>query len=538
MPRTATKSQRVSDREKSSKKKEPDKVKKRPPFDLLLALLSGVLMGLSAPGFDQWYLAWFALAPYFLLSVGSQTYKQALVRGFVYGAAYNLVYLNWYLNLHPLNWLDLNDLQSILLSVLCWVIVSSHQGVLFAIFSVLCRFIPLCGGLLPRKVEDKWKLPALLVLPVLFQLAFEKLLNAHDLLGVPWSMIEYSQYKQTAFIQIASMVGGIGVGAIVVMVNVAVAMLLATASKKFAVKSLACTSKMAAVCSLLATMLIVCGCTIYGFGHLQKSKYEPNHNLSILQGNINIEMQKTRHRYTLAELMGHYSKLLKRCSPGFCIWTESAMPTYLRDSPLTLSFLRSQALEHRLDMVVGSIDSDDGNRPFNSAFGITRDGKLLPEAYHKRFLVPVGEYTPAFVKFLPDFIQNLTNTPAGMGFSPGSKPVVLDFAGKRVAPLICFETIAPELVSESVRNGGELLVNLSDLAWFHGSMVGDQTAACATFRALESGRYFIYAANTGPSLVVNPNGIVEVQTKASQEKLIEAKVALLKGETFFTRWFY
>lgn len=536
MPRTATKSKKVLSKEKNIDKEERAVPAKRSYLDLLAALATGAIFGLSAPGFDQWYLAWFALAPFFLLTAGAETFKSAALRGLIFGTAYNLVYLHWYLNLHPLNWMDFNDIQSILLSGFCWLFVSVHQGLMFGILGLVVRLLPFCGGAIPRKVEEKWKIPALIVLPVLYQLAFEKLLNAHDLLGVPWSMIEYSQYKQHAFIQIASVIGGIGVGAIVVMMNVAIAMLIATMTRKFAVKSLAATSKLSAVCSLLAVMLIVSGTMIYGFQHIQSSRFHPDKNLAIMQGNINIEMQKMKHRYTLAELMQHYGKLLKKCAPGFCIWTESALPTYLRDSPSVTAFLKSEARTHHLDMVVGSIDSDEGDRPYNAAFGFSKDGSMLSEAYHKRYLVPVGEYTPGFVKLLPEFLQKLTSTPAGTGFAPGTKPAVLDFDGQRVAPLICFETIAPEMVSSSVRNGGEVIANISDLAWFHNSMVGDQTVACVTFRALESGRYFIYAANTGPSVVVNPLGQIEAQTKTGETEVLNAKVQLISEPTLFTQW--
>lgn len=538
MTRSATQNRKVPTKQKTREKESTSAPSARPPFALLAAIGSGAIMGLSAPGFDQWYLAWFGLVPLFLLVIGSESLLQATLRGFAYGTAYHLVYLNWYLNLHPLNWMGLNDWQSVGLACLSWLIVSMHQGIMVAIVSFVMRLLPLCGGAIPRKVEDKWKLPALIVIPLLWQLAFEKVLNHHDLLGVPWSMIEYSQYKQTAFIQIANVIGGIGVGAIVVLANVALATLLATLSKKFAVKSLSATSRLSAVCSVMAILLIVAACMIYGLQRVHTTRLHPSQNLSILQGNINIEMQKTKHRYSLSELLEHYGKLLKRCAPGMCIFTESALPAYLRDSPHLLSYVMTLARDHHLDMVIGSIDSDDAERPYNSAFGITAKGTLLDEVYHKRYLVPVGEYRPEFVKYLPEFIQRLTDTPAGEGFNSGTKPVVLDLSGNKIAPLICFETIAPDLVSSSVRNGGEIVINISDLAWFHNSMVGDQTSACATFRALESGRYFIYSANTGPSLVINPLGIIDARTTCGEESVLNVKVQLMTGLTPFTQWYY
>ncbi len=539
MPKTISKpSKRVSSKDKIKEKDKASAAAPKPPMALFAALFSGAILGFSAPGFDQWYLAWLGMVPFFLLVAGSETLWQATLRGFVFGMAYNLVYLNWYLGLHSLSWMGINELQSLALSTFCWAFVSAHQGVICAIFAFLMRLIPLCGGALPRKVEDKWKMPALIVVPLLWQAIFEKIGNAHDLLGVPWSLIEYSQYKQTAFIQIANVIGAIGIGAIIVAVNVALAIAVATFSRKFAVKALAAPSKLAAVCNILVLSLMVSGCMIYGLQRMQSHRSHPTKTLSILQGNINIEMQKTTHHYTLAELMAHYSKLLKKCPAGLCIWTESALPAYLRESPSVLSFLKSSAKEKQLDMVVGSIDSDAGSRPYNSAFGITSNGELIQEAYHKRLLVPVGEYTPEFVNLLPPFLKKLTDTPAGEGFAPGHKPVVLDLSGNKIAPLICFETIAPELVSSSIRNGGQIMINISDLAWFHNSMIGEQTSACATFRALESGRYFIYAANTGPSLVINPLGKIEAEAKPGQEEVLTAKVEMLNEITPFTMWYH
>jgi apolipoprotein N-acyltransferase len=538
MTKTATRPSKMTSKAKT-KEKETEKIPSaRPPLALLVALIAGAIMGLSAPGFDQWYIAWFGLAPLFLLVIGSESIAQAVLRGLVYGTAYNLVYLNWYLNLHPLNWMGLADWQSILLSAFCWIFVSAHQGLMFALMALVLRLIPFCGGAFPRKVEDKWKVPALIIIPVIWQIAFERILNHHDLLGVPWSMIEYSQYKQTPLIQISSIIGGIGFGALIVMFNVAIATLVATVSRKFAVKSLASSSKLAAVASVMAALLVVSGCMIFGLERMQSMKLHPDHQLTILQANINIEMQKTKHRYSLSELLEHYGKMLKNCVPGTCVFTESAVPTYLKDSPHLLSYLQVIARSHQLNMIVGSIDSDDASRPFNSAFGINKDGVLLDEVYHKRYLVPVGEYKPDFVKYFPEFVQRMTDTPAGEGFAAGKKPVVLDFSGKQFAPLICFETIAPDIVSSSVRNGGQVVINISDLAWFHGSMVGDQTSAAATFRALENGRYFVYAANTGPSLVINPLGVVEARTKVERESTLTAKVQLLSGLTPFTEWYH
>ena len=260
-------------------------------------------------------------------------------------------------------------------------------------------------------------------------------------------------------------------------------------------------------------------------------------NASVLQGNINIDMQKTEHRYTLPELWQRYTGLARNASAGLCVWTEGALPAYLCLEPTIQSDLKRLAKQKSLDLVVGSIDRDALGHPYNSAYGITSDGSILTDVYHKRYLVPYGEYTPWLVNYLPEWIKRLTNTPSGGGYTAGRVPVVLRFKSGVVAPLICFETLSPELVASSVRAGGQLLVNISDLAWFHGSIVGDQMTAFSVMRAVESRRYFIFAANTGPSVIIDPSGHMQKISPLNKTDLLLGKTGLNSKVTPFDRWF-
>ena len=163
--------------------------------------------------------------------------------GFVFGTAYNLVYLNWLLHLHPLNWMGLPDWQSVLMCTSAWLIVSLHQGLITAVFAGVLRLLPLGGGAVPRLVEEHWRLPSLVLVPLLWVLLLNKIGNAHDWLGVPWSMLEYSQYHQLAILQVVSLTGGIGLGALIVLVNVTCAGIIATFTERLSLKPLAFSSR-------------------------------------------------------------------------------------------------------------------------------------------------------------------------------------------------------------------------------------------------------------------------------------------------------
>jgi apolipoprotein N-acyltransferase len=503
----------------------------------LISVAAGVILGLSAPGIGLWFTAWFGLAPLLLLIATSETVWIAAWRGLLFGFAYNLVYGNWVLGLYPLDWLGFNPWQGALLAGSAWIILCFHQALLVSLFAGICRLIPMKGIFLPEYNKKTWLIPALLVVPLLWLLCVNKLGNAHYFLGVPWTMLEYSQYKQLPIIQVCSIIGGIGLGYLMVMANTSIAITIASFSNLKSNGSFTAPNRVQALNQLLVCGLLITCSVFYGFWQCARPHAAATTSASVLQGNINIDMQKTVHRYTLNELLTHYSGLIPQSPPGLCVWTESSVPAYLSHERSTLSYLSSLAKVHHLDMVVGAMDLDNQSKPFNSAYGITSGGGILTTVYHKRYLVPFGEYTPAPVKGFPEWVLRLTNTPAGGGFESGKDPVVLDLNCGKVAPLICFETLSPELVASSVRKGAQLLVNVSDLAWFHQSMIGEQMVAFSVLRSVESARYFVFAANTGPSAIIDPTGKINQISGVGRERVVVGNVGFVSETTPFSNWY-
>jgi apolipoprotein N-acyltransferase len=496
---------------------------------------------LSAPGFDHWYFAWVGLIPLLFGISAARSIGGAFTRGTIYGLGYNLVYLNWYLHLAPLNWLGLSDWESTTVAILAWLFVSTHQALIIGIFAGLCKLIPLTGNYYPSSFEGKWHLPSVLVVPFVW-VAVEKLCNLSDWLGVPWSMLEYSQYKQLPIIQCCSLFGGTGLAFLIVLTNTALACLIATIAKKLNWSALTATGVSTAVGQLLAVSLVVSVLYAWGLSRVDAQKISAaNVDLSIVQGNINIDMQKTVHKYTIGELITRYSKILSPAPPSICVLTESALPTYLRKQPDCQAQLQNLAKTKHLDFVPGSMDFDANGNYYNSAYGVTSSGTLLSTVYHKRYLVPFGEYTPQFVKILPNmpgvptWMRLLTSTPAGSGFTAGNLPAILSLKKGVVAPTICSEVVSPEIVAASVTTGGQLIINISDLAWFHNSMIGDQMIAMSVIRAVENNRYFVLAANSGPSVIVDNVGRINAHTDTGKAELLCGSVAFESALTPFTR---
>lgn len=537
---------------------------------LVLYVVAGVATGLSAPGFNQWYFAWIGLIPLLLGIAASRSVWSAFVYATLYGLSYNLVYLNWYLHLAPLNWLGLADWESVVVATLAWLFVALHQALIIGIFAAICKLIPLTGNYYPTSIEGRWHLPAAFVIPLAWAVV-EKFANMSDWLGVPWSMLEYSQYRQLPIIQGCSLFGGTGLAFLIVLTNTALACVIATAVKKYSCFSLAGTSVSTVVGQLLAVALVVSVLYGWGLNQVDAQSTKPRVDLSIVQGNINIDMQKTVHKYTLSELMARYLKIVSPAPlastaslastatlaptartvsasspahltpPGICIFTESALPTYLRNEAPLQKSLEDLARSIHMDLVLGSMDCDTAGHSYNSAYGIASNGTLLSTVYHKRYLVPFGEYTPQFVKSLPDmrglpaWMRMLTSTPAGSGFTAGKGPVILALNAGRIAPTICSEAVSPQTVATSVRAGGQLIINISDLAWFHRSMIGDQMIAFSVIRAVENDRYFVLAANSGPSAIVDPVGHITARSAQGTVELVRGRIDFKSGLTPYTQ---
>ncbi len=510
------------------------------PGQWLAALAAGGLLGLASPGFNQWYLAWFALAPLFLFIYSNNRYIKQILLAFCFGLAYNLTYLHWYLNLAPLDWLGFTGIYGYLLAMLAWLITATHQALAFLLFAAIVARLPLKSSFkLTKKGRGFINWPILL-LPLLWVLIVNKLGNMPDLMGVPWSMLEYTQYQQPQLLQCASIIGGVGICALIVAVNVTIASLVATTVGKNKFRTIAAENKVTSAFHCLFTA--VAAALIFTAGYFEEKALPTNDDIvstALVQGGINIDMQKTVHRFTIEDLLENYNKLLTEydCHDQLVVLAEGALPTYLRDQPGVLNWLKNKAYTKRLDLVLGSMDLSAAKRPFNAAYGITSGGIVLSEVYHKRFLVPIGEYTPLMVHYLPEWVKRWTNTPAGGGFAAGKEPVVLALSSGKVAPLICFESISPEVTAASCRAGGQVLANISDLAWFHKSDCGDQMVAFSVLRSIENRRYCLFAANTGPCAIINKSGRIVQYAGQGDKPVLLGKIGLNSKITTFAQWF-
>jgi apolipoprotein N-acyltransferase len=183
--------------------------------------------------------------------------------------------------------------------------------------------------------------------------------------------------------------------------------------------------------------------------------------------------------------------------------------------------------------------AEEGEKYYNSALLISAQGDFMGR-YDKYHLVPFGEFLP-LRKELP-FLADLVPID---DFSSGHKAKTLQLpAGDRTVKFsvaICFEDTLAYVVRHFVRNGAELLLNMTNDAWFQDSKEPFMHLQAAVFRTVETRRSLVRSANTGISCHVDPYGRIlgYVQNVRGKKTYVDGtttfNVALNTSETLYTK---
>ncbi|SKA71819.1 apolipoprotein N-acyltransferase [Desulfobaculum bizertense] len=235
--------------------------------------------------------------------------------------------------------------------------------------------------------------------------------------------------------------------------------------------------------------------------------------VALVQGNIN-QAHKWDSEYQEGTV-DRYRELtlsaIKAMSPELAIWPETAMPFYFQETSLLSSRVRTLARNNHMYILSGAPGytprpNAQGYDIHNRAFLVGKDGGSAG-IYDKQHLVPFGEYVP-FGRYLP-FLDKLVQ---GAGdFTPGSKNAPLNAGPMKLGVLICYETIFPELAQARVSAGANVLVNISNDAWFGNSSAPYQHLDISILRAVEQGRWILRGTNTGISAIIDAHGRIQKQ---------------------------
>jgi apolipoprotein N-acyltransferase len=268
----------------------------------------------------------------------------------------------------------------------------------------------------------------------------------------------------------------------------------------------------------------------------------PKLSLAAVQGSIDIQY-KWNTAFMETNLKSYLDLTEKADGARLIIWPESAVEDWIPESQEKLPPRLTPRMQPAASYLIFGARSFRGNptspdvQAFNSAFLIDKEGKVL-SIYHKQVLLAFGEYIPfsRYLSFLPGLAF------VGQGFTPGAGPNTLDIDGSvKIAPLICYEDLMPRLTREFVtERGANLLVNLTNDAWFGNTVAPWQHARLALWRAIETRRTLVRVTNTGVTTVIDARGEQLDHLPLFSSGVLKASVPLLEHQTLYVRfgdWF-
>ena len=215
-----------------------------------------------------------------------------------------------------------------------------------------------------------------------------------------------------------------------------------------------------------------------------------------------------------------YAKLTREAlGTPLIVWPESAVPDLANNVGSYLGSLYREAGRSGSALAIGVVRaSDAGDQVFNSVLVMGERGVGW---YDKRHLVPFAEYFP-----VPGFVRNwlrLMSLPYS-DFTHGSRsqpPLIA--AALRLLPTICYEDAygTSQLAQMADAN---VLVNVTNDAWFGRSSARYQHLQIARMRAIEAGRYIVRAANDGVSAVIGPRGEIVARAPEHEPAVLRAEI--------------
>jgi apolipoprotein N-acyltransferase len=228
--------------------------------------------------------------------------------------------------------------------------------------------------------------------------------------------------------------------------------------------------------------------------------------------------------------------------PDLVVWPESPAPFFESD-PRFQQALATIARQQQAPLIVGSLGEDfspnedqdeQEGREYNSALVIGADGARVGR-YDKIHLVPFGEYIP--FRRLLFFAHKLTGRVSD--FTRGDQRKVFILAGQngqrhRYGVFICYESAFADEVRQFARLGAEVLVNVSDDAWYGDTSAPWQHLNIARMRAIENRRWILRDTNNGVTAVIDPYGRVRQSIPRHAVDALPAEYGFRSDVTFYT----
>lgn len=488
--------------------------------EILLIVLSAIISGIAFTVDNLGILMWISFIPLIHILIRQEnTFIKIFKIGTTFGTIYYLVILHWIFNLYPFEWLDLGRINSILILFCGWILISLLEGLVIGIILGFFEYL-------------KVKINLLNIFTIASLWFLIEYIQEQGLLGFPWGKLAISQVEYLSIIQSVSLFGSSFISFIIIVFNGMILEGIINYNK----------NKVRAIKSIFIAMLIFIINVSYGYFSLNDKSYSEKVNVTVVQGNINTtekwqkgDILKNFNIYKELTIDAVENSSKYGCKTEVVLWPETAIPVDISKNSWILQEYEALAKSLNVTFMTGTFYTDYKNDcyKYNSIVAINSEGNI-EDIYFKRHLVPFGEALP-FEEFLLEKIPIIKELNLVDGdLKAGNESVIISDSNFKIGCLVCYESVFPKLVIESVKDGAEVIFIASNDSWFKDSKAVYEHNNNAVLRAIENNRYVVRAANTGISCFIDNKGRIVERLSTLKQGYINSSVEIINDKTLYT----
>lgn len=465
-----------------------------------LGVLAGALMPLAFAPFHLYPLGVVSLASFFVLTLGTSPARAAW-RGFLFGLGVFGVGVTWvYVSIHTFGGVGIG--LTVFLTVLFVVVLS--------MFPAMAGYLAIRLRALAGEGRHEG-LILMVVSPSVWVTA--EWVRSWFLTGFPWLSLGYSQ--------IDTPLAGLAPVAGVYSVSLAAAFSAGVLGYLFVAPTWG--RRAGAFAAAAAVWL---GCAALTDVKWTAPAGKPL-RVSLVQGDISQDIKWEPDMLSpTIELYERQTR--KHWNSDLVIWPETAIPAFLRQVEPQVDALEQEARAHDTELIVGLVVMDAQQHYYNSVMQLGRNTGF----YFKHHLVPFTEYLP--LKRVLGGLVKVMDVPMSDFTAGQAYQAPLHVKGSNVAVSICYEDAFGDEIIRSLPRAN-VLVNVSNDAWFGRSLAPPQHLEIARMRALETGRPLLRDTNTGITAIIAPDGRITMRTAQFHVATLTAEIQPMGGATPYVK---
>lgn len=469
-------------------------------FPVLSAVLLGILMPFAFAPYDIFPLAIAAPAALLALWLQTSSLKKTFCLGYFFGLGMFGAGVYWvFTSIH----------------IFGEVPAFAAAFITFGMISILALFPATVGYYLNKYFTINTSAKRIYAFPALW--VFSEWVRSWLFSGFPWLFLGYSQtnsplkgYAPLLSVYLVSLAAAMSSGLIV---NAVIRF------KQRNYKSL--------YTSLLALSILWISGGLFALIPWTRTDGEPI-SVALVQGNVPQSIKWSPESLQLS--IDRYKELTEPLwgKTNIIIWPESAIPATLQDEETLINALDQKAKDNNSALILGIPIQTDNNQYHNAIVTLGAEQQL----YLKRHLVPFGEYTP-FMSILSHAL-NFMNIPIPDMIPGKLVQPPLTIGHVKILASICYEIAFPTLIRSNDKSINMLLVVTND-AWFGESAAEPQHLQMAAMRALEFAKPVLFVSNDGITAIINPDGTIQDSVPQRETTILKSTVQPRYG---VTPWLY